>query len=247
MKAMGKINLFVIKLSGNKQVYFSGSSVEGSVSLELSEPKKTQGISIVFSGKAHVLATVQNTREYYRRAGQRINHSHTQHIFDDVSIQLWGNGKDTQELTSGRYEFPFKFQLASDTILPTSFESDNGYIRYSLLARIHRSWKFDHTTTRAITVNEIVDINTGHLTVPLSISDEKTICCLCCASKPISLSVKTDRGGYCPGESIALIMEVENHSNKRITSVEVCLKQMVVYNARGKRRVRNEVVQRIEA
>ena len=65
--------------------------------------------------------------------------------------------------------------------------------------------------------------------------------------KPISLSVKTDRGGYCPGESIALIMEVENHSNKRITSVEVCLKQMVVYNTRGERHVCNEVVQRIEA
>ena len=76
-------------------------------------------------------------------------------------------------MTSGRYEFPFKFQLACDTILPTSLESDNGYTRYSLLARIRRSWKIDHTTTRAITVNEIVDINTGHLTVPLSISNQK--------------------------------------------------------------------------
>ena len=203
----------------------------------------------MFSGKAHVLATVRNTRQYYHRDGQRINHSHTQNMFNDVSIQLWGNGKDTQELTSGRYEFPFKFQLASDTVLPTSYlrVTMATYVRYSLIARIHRSWKFDHTTTRAITVNEIVDINTGHLTVPLSISNQKTICCLCCASKPISLSVKADRGGYHPGESIALIMEVENHSNKRITSVEVCLKQMVVYNARGERRVRNKVVQRIEA
>ena len=124
---MGKIKLFVIKLSGNKQVYFSGSSVEESVSLELSEPKKTQDISIVFCGKVHVLATDRYTRLYHGRDGQLINYSHIQNIFNDVSIQLWGNGKGTQELMSGRYEFPFKFQLASDAVLLTSFESHTGY------------------------------------------------------------------------------------------------------------------------
>ena len=41
-------------------------------------------------------------------------------------------------------------------------------------------------------------------------------------------------------------MEVENHSSKRITSVEACLKQMVVYNTRGERHVFNEIIQRIE-
>ena len=125
----------------------------------------------MLSGKEYVRITNRDTRPYRRgcRDRQHINRSHTQNIFNDVLIQLWGNGKDTQELTSGRYEFPFKFQLASDTVLPTSFESHKGYIRYSLLARIRRSWKFDHTTTRAITVNEVVDINTGQMTIPLSI------------------------------------------------------------------------------
>ena len=58
---MGKLKLFVINLSGNNPVYFAGSNVEGSVLLELSEPKKTQGISIVFSGKAYVHWTEQQT------------------------------------------------------------------------------------------------------------------------------------------------------------------------------------------
>ena len=43
----------------------------------------------------------------------------------------------------------------------------------SVYTRICLSWKFDHTTTRAITVKEIVDINAGQLTVPLSISNKK--------------------------------------------------------------------------
>ena len=53
---MGRPKLFAINLSGNNSVYFAGSNVEGSVVLEISEPKKAQGIivSIVFSGKAYV-------------------------------------------------------------------------------------------------------------------------------------------------------------------------------------------------
>ena len=244
---MGKPKLFVINLSGNNLVYFSGSNVEGSVSLELSEPKKTQGISIVFSGKAYVHWTEQRTTgSGNNQRTETVHYSDTQIIFNDVFIQLWGNGKDSQDLAAGRYEFPFKFQLPSDLVLPTSYESHTGYIRYSLLARIKRSWKFDHTTTRAITVNEIIDINTAQLTAPLSSSNEKTLCCLWCASGPISLSVTIDRGGYCPGESIAISTAAENHSNRRITAVRATLKQTVTYCARGHHRQQSKSIQRIE-
>ena len=224
---MGKPKLFVINLAGNNPVYFSGSNVEGNVSLELSKPKKTQGISIVFSGKAYVHWTEQRSTGNGPHTAT-VHYSDTEIIVNDVFIQLWGNGKDSQELAAGKYEFPFKFQLPSNLVLPTSFESHTGYIRYSLLARISRSWKFDHTTTRAITVSEIVDINTAQLIVPLSRSNEKTLCYLCCASGPLSLVAKTDRGGYCPGESIAISTEGENHSNRRVTAVHATLKQVTV-------------------
>ena len=234
---MGKPKLFVITLSENNLVYFAGSNVKGSVSLELSKPKKYQGISIVFSGKVYVHWGQQ-------RGLGTVNYSDTQIIFKNKFIQLWGNDMESQELAAGRYEFPFKFHLPSNLVLPTSYESHTGYIRYSLFARISRSWKFDHTTTRAITVNEIVDINTAQLIAPLSSSNEKAL--FCCISGPISLSVKTDRGGYCPGESIAISTEAENHSNRRITSVRATLKQIVVYYARGHSHVHNKIIRRIE-
>ena len=163
-----------------------------------------------------------------------------------VFIQLWGNGRDSQEIAPGRYEFPFKFQLPSNLVLPTSFESSTGFIRYSLTATIKRSWKFNHTAKRAITINEIVDINTPQLSVPLSSSHEKMLCCFCCASGPISLSVTTDRSGYCPGESIAITTEVDNHSNRRITAVRAALKQIVAYYAQGSSHHDHKVIQRIE-
>ena len=211
---MGKPRLFVINLFGDNSVYFSGSTVEGSVSLELSEPKKAQGISIMLSGKAYVhwRHTVLNYRRNRSMPDERtFSCSDTQVIFNDVFIQLWGNGTDSQELAAGKYEFPFKFRLPSDMTLPTSCEGENGYIRYSLLSRIKRSWRFDHTTTKGITVNERVDVN--QLTMPVSKSKELIPeCCNCWsfASGSITLSISTDRAGYCPGESIGISAVTEN-------------------------------------
>ena len=129
---MGRPKLFAINLSGNNVVYFAGSNVEGSVSLELSEPKKTQGISIKLSGTAYVHWTERRTTgNGDDRRTETVHYSDTQIIFNDVFMQLWGNGRDSHQLAAGRYEYPFKFQLPSNLVLPTSFESHGGYIRYS--------------------------------------------------------------------------------------------------------------------
>ena len=224
---MKKPKAFLISLSGNTSVYYAKSIVEGSVLLELTEPEKTEGILLVFSGKAHVEWT-----EHRSRGSNLVTVSDTKTVAKEVFIHLWGNGRDVQELAAGNYEFPFKFQLP-DKLLPTSFESDKGYIRYSLFAMIKRSWIFDYITTTAITVHEIIDINKARLTTPLSRSVEKTLFCLCCASGPLFLSVEIDRGGYCPGESIAISTEAKNHTNRRVTGVQATLKQLVDYNAAG--------------
>ena len=91
---MGKPRLFAIKLTGRNSVYFAGSNVEGNVSLDLSEPEKTQGISIMFSGKAYVHWTEHSERSpsHYRD---------TQTIFRDVFKQLWGDGNNSQEMAAG--------------------------------------------------------------------------------------------------------------------------------------------------
>ena len=65
---------------------------------------------------------------------------------------------------------------------------------------------------KTITIHK-VDIN--KLTAPLSKSNEKTMYFLW-ASGSITLSVNTDKSGYCPGESIAISTEAENHSNRNV-------------------------------
>ena len=256
----GKIEHFGIDLYGDNSVYFSGSDLEGSVILELSQhPRKAQSVSITLTGVARVHWTEERTTETQRnrRRTETIHYSNDENILGFNVINLWGNGQDIQEIAVGKHEFPFKFQLPPDQSLPTSFESQNGYIRYSLVARIDRTnIDQDHDfAVKVITVGEVVDNNTAELASPRSNSNEKMLCCLCCTSGPISLSVKTDRDGYCPGESIAISTEVENYSNRRINGVRATLKQKVVYDAKGDRlvdyrsdrRTNNKVIQQIES
>ena len=134
---MGKPKIFSIS---NNPVYFAGSNIDGNILLEFSEVKKAQGISIALSGQAYVHWTEQRTTgDGNERRTETYHYSDSQIIFNDVLIQLWGNSRDSQEITSGRYEFAFKFQLPSNLMLPTSFESNTGFIHYSLTATIKRS------------------------------------------------------------------------------------------------------------
>ena len=242
-----KIVTFIINLHGDSDhpVYTAGSVIEGDVLLELLEPKKVQGIKIALSGRVHVGWTEQSGIFIPGGAvGGVIHYSDNEHVFASEKLQLWGDGKHSEEIPAGRHEFPFKFQLPSMT-LPTSFESIYGHIRYTLTATISRPWKFDHNTKRAITINEIVDVNTSKLARPLQNSNEKTVCCLFCASNPITLSVKTDRAGYCPGELIAINVEASDQSRRRVTAIEAALKQVVMYHVRhpSRHKIEEKVIQ----
>ena len=71
---------------------------------------------------------------------------------------LWLSGdSDTTSLAPGAYEYPFEFLLLPD--LPSSFEGEFGYVRYTAQATIDRPWKFDHVTKEAFTVIAFLDLN----------------------------------------------------------------------------------------
>ena len=45
-------------------------------------------------------------------------------------------------------------------------------------------------------------------------TDDKTICCLCCKSGPITGTIKVNRIGYVPGESIYFEANIQNLSRR---------------------------------
>jgi len=105
----------------------------------------------------------------------------------------------------------------------------NGYIRYMLAVRVSATSGQNFTAIKGITIISNIDVNAPTLLRPLSNSKEKTVCCLCCASGPVSMTVSTDRGAYCSGESIRINVDTENHSSRRIVEIIASLKQTVVF------------------
>ncbi|XP_013791439.1 arrestin domain-containing protein 3-like, partial [Limulus polyphemus] len=140
-------------------------------------------------------------------------------------------------LAEGHHEFRFSFQLPSGGI-STSFEGKYGSIRYWVKAEMEKPWSFNHKTKKAFTVISPIDINRTEYLVAVENSVEKTLCCCWCTSGPISMYARTDRRGYCPGESIAITADFENLSS-RIIIPHATLHQTQTFAAGGKSRFRH--------
>ena len=222
------------------QVYTPGTTVEGSVVLETSKVEKIHDVKIVLSGEARSCWTVVVGNRCYLYSDNEV-------FLRNDRLLIIGSDDQSQTIKAGVHRMPFQFQLPTNGC-PSSFHSEafgEGCIRYWLTGTVSQS-----TTTTTIetdiTVNEIVDTNVPQLTVPLSISKEKTVCCLWCASGPISLSVTTDRGGYCTGESIAISIKAKNYSRSRVAAVRASLKQKATFSAKDRTFTRSEPAQRVE-
>lgn len=236
MHKMGKLKGFEIVLSENKTVFHPGGKVVGKVIVELKGDMKMRSLRIFMRGVAKVHWTES------RSTGSRLG-SYTEHYNAEVEYffkrqVLYGgelsDGRDT--LTEGRHEFNFQFDLPTGGIA-TSFEGKHGNIRYWLKAEMDKPWGFNNKTKKAFTVISPIDINKPEYQVCVESSVEKTLCCWLFTSGPISITARTDRKGYCPGESIAISAEFDNLS-KRTVIPYATLYQTQAYFASGKSRIR---------
>ena len=226
-------------LSGRAPVYYPGSVIEGNVEIELTEPMRPiQAIKIILIGGGFT------SWEELRAIGRRsymITFTEEEIILGNIITELWIRGNYTtvvgapQQLVglpAGKHNFPFKICLAPNLALPSSLEKPYGHIRYMLKAGICTSQlrQFKFTTEKHISVNSLIDVNLPSFVLPLTKSNEKTVCCCCCASGPIAMTVTTDRSAYCSGESIAITVITENFSKRRIEYVQADLKQTIRFH-----------------
>ncbi|XP_067119695.1 arrestin domain-containing protein 3-like [Centruroides vittatus] len=233
---MGKIKTFEIVLDSNKTVYYPGQQVLGKCVVDLRGDMKMKTLRIYMRGVAKVHWT--ESRSTGNRLGAYTEHYNAEiEYFFKRQVLFGTDNSDTREvLSEGHHEFPFNFQLPSGGI-STSFEGKYGSVRYWLKAEMEKPWSFNHKTKKAFTVISPIDINRTEYLMPVENSVEKTLCCWCCTSGPITLYARTDRKGYCPGESIAITADFENHSSRTIIP-HATLHQTQTFLAGGKSRSR---------
>ncbi|EDV21379.1 uncharacterized protein TRIADDRAFT_59950 [Trichoplax adhaerens] len=241
---MMSILLFRIEFSNKESCYYAGETLTGNVIVHLGSSLELNGVMLRIYGRAKSRVEINN--DYYhssrkaaqnKQSGQRLQLQHWSSIakeeFVDGAKYIQGNGTP-YILDSGRYKFPFHFQLPNED-LPTSYEGDDRcYIRYSVTATLDITNGKDCSIVRMFTLLAPIDVNDSILQKPHPAQEsEKDICCCCCQSGPLFLHASADRSGYCPGEEILLQIKIENYTNKAMSGVEVLLIQHLTLKIEG--------------
>ncbi|XP_071208875.1 arrestin domain-containing protein 3-like [Salvelinus alpinus] len=218
--------------ANNPRVTFSsGDFMAGQISFDLSKETKLSSITLTLNGKAKVQWTTQGGggERRGRRRRQRRVHSARLEFFNFSQIVMQENNVvPNTTLQPGTHVYPFTCQIPQGNF-PSSFHGVHGSIIYSMKVEIHRPWHLAKEFVTEFNFASHIDANQPHLLAPLAGSNTKTLCCLWCASGPISMTVCTERKGFVPGEMVKIICELSNGSSRIVTPHATLIQKQMFY------------------
>ncbi|KAE9555499.1 hypothetical protein FO519_001267 [Halicephalobus sp. NKZ332] len=231
---MVKLDRFEIILSNPEEVYFAGQEITGKVIIETSEEKKVNEILLELKGRARTYWTKHSGKSRIHCSDsvpyfcEQLNTHYTSKF-----VATSPDGKSREKiLPAGIHEVPFSYTLPKT--LPSSFEGEFGFIRYTCRATCERPWDFDIVARKVFTVVGIEDINgDSEALSPASVSDSNYNIKFCCRKQgSINAQMSLERIGYTPGETITVHCKINNESQRSIKSPLIRLRQEVNYRAK---------------
>lgn len=207
-------------------VYFPGQTLSGSVELRLEEVEKVKGVALQIKG----LAEVKWSETEGTGNNRRTVHYHGRQDYMHSTTYLAGS-KDGNNIDLLPGIHTYRFSCALPPNLVTSLEAEHGHIRYTVKVVLERSWKTDHSYKVAFTVLRHVNLNEENFDVrlPTKMEKAKTFCCGPCSSAPMLITAETPISGYVPGQTIAVKIEVNNQSNKKLDELSTKLLRVVSF------------------
>ncbi|XP_054467728.1 uncharacterized protein LOC129101820 [Anoplopoma fimbria] len=222
------IKNFNINFEGvNERNSFScGDLMTGHVSFELTKETKITSISLALTGKAKVHWTTSSGSGKKRRRRQ---HTAKLDYFNFKCVLMQENNAvgGTGTFQRGRHVYPFTCQLPHGDF-PSSFRGVHGQILYTLTVGIHRPWHMSKDFATELTFINHINPNQPELQAPLSGSNNMTLCCLWCASGPITMTASVEKKAFIPGETVKITCEFRNASS-RIATPKVRLQQKQIF------------------
>lgn len=207
-----------IRLEEIPAVYYSGQVINGSVVFDLKRPLTFSTLSIQYLGEANVLwtETEVETVQGVRQVKETKYQSHEVYFNE---VQTLAGGYGTAELPRTYQSFPFRFQIPFTS--PSSFKGERGSVTYSITATMVYPDMTKEEIKKEFDVVAPLDLNTGNPSIKepteLVFSDEVMSCCVCIwSSHSVTINIKLPVTGYCPGQVIPALVEVENLSGVEI-------------------------------
>ncbi|XP_032593056.1 arrestin domain-containing protein 2 [Drosophila grimshawi] len=207
-------------------VYYAGQLVSGSVVLNTDKQRLVNAIVLEIKGFAWTYWT-ENTTDFDNKTTSNSYSGHEDYIKSKVQL-LQADGENVA-LEPGSYVYNFACQIPS--VCPSSFEGNNGRVRYMVNVKLIRPWKFDQVFSRPFTVLKVMDLNRVGLCLntPAYSEDQKTYNCWPCRSKPLKLQLSLPQKGFVPGQIIPVGVLATNDSHIRVEEIEATLVMMVIY------------------
>ncbi|XP_061116983.1 arrestin domain-containing protein 3-like isoform X3 [Conger conger] len=193
----------------NGRDFFScGDVILGRLIFDLSKETRVNSITLFLMGKA-IVQWASGSKKYSLGSDEYFK------IKCDIVQQDVASGAGETVLRRGTHTYPFRMQLPLGNF-PSSFQGAHGKVTYAFVVEIHRPWHFAQKYRMELKFVSQFDANNPQLLAPLSASKSKELCCLCCASGPVSMDVHLERNVYFPGEIILINAEFENSSSRTI-------------------------------
>nr|XP_046242921.1 arrestin domain-containing protein 3-like [Scatophagus argus] len=194
--------------------YSSGDLITGHISFDLTKETKITSITMAVKGKADVHWSSGSGG----KNGQRRNYHAEVKYFDLKAVIVAENvatGRTTQ-LQPGTHMYPFTCQLPHGDF-PASFKGAHGKIVYTLTVGINRPWHMSKDFVTELNFVSRMNTNLPELWYPLSGTNTMTLCCLWCASGPITLTAAAEKKAFSPGETVKIICNIQNSSSRTLT------------------------------
>jgi len=223
---------FCIELDNSVGVFFPGQIITGKVHIWNNSGEKTfKGLHLECKGMATVSFPVQRGKRKVRRQSS-IEYFNFKSCITE--------GQESFKIDNGQHEYPFWFSLPDS--IPSSYESIEGNVRYTIGAILDRPWKTNTKYKTAFTVNTVVDLNLDPEAQVMCKRSKSKNLGFCFVSGPLRADVWIERKGYVPGENILFCAHVDNQSGEKMKFSRVQLIETAVYMAQGSSKVSERVL-----
>lgn len=211
--------------------YYPGSVIQGRVICNFDSETSLRAIKVRVKAEEHTEWLGEETYhdpQENRDATRQVLFKGDNDVFSQQII-LYGSESGTTSLSAGQHFYPFTFNLPY--ALPASFTCQYGSIIFKIKAIVDRPMARDYEDVAMFNIISPVDLNKfgPDILEPTSYSDEKTTCCLCCASGPITLDAQLAKRAIIPGEVVTLSVRLTNMSNVNVEAVKLNFNQLLKY------------------
>ena len=199
--------------------YSPGSTITGSLMIEVDKPKRYKTLEVCLQGKGKV-----------QWSAKKVTYSASE-VYVNEKLPLW-RSEDSPSDTFPVGKHTYQFQFVLPATCPSSYSSHTGNISYKVKGLISTGhFKSDHKVKHPLTVSEFISVTPS---AGVRFEKRKTVRCGLCVSGDITYNVQLPSTSFIIGEEIPVSWYVENGSGRRVT-LRCSLLEKITYFTQGER------------